>query len=667
MFTVVIAEKKHIDSIKEYNVFLQPLMAEGNIAYCEWRPEEPTLADAVPQLTDIVARRRDWRVIVLCDEQGLNRKNPFNIVEYEAPVFTPIAEFQNEADIVEHRRQYLEEVRVRKFRAFEQAAQEPLTRLMTHLCAAPLVMPGKNRAAEEDPDFAEYLAENLRKQELRAQIINGEKLCISQPAEVICVAKRTYKQQGHDLDHIWDAHEDHNYSRFYDWNLYFDKMRYLVFDILPKDHQDYQLDYIRYLYTMILLAKHDIPASVLRPNRVFTMQCENDEDALVELLALYDTKLAETATALSEKANEVKKTEKPRLSDHDAKMLFCSNITIPVSAGKDISYQDLYAEPKSVGLATDHPEDEFSSWNHTFQKSRKTLQKIMKQPRRSIKSAALDARRMNHVDLDKAFMLNEFQADDVREYTAEEELRMVSVKTVDLHDAEQYDEQMENQNRAILHEIETRMTGKATVALSLTCLGLYLVGFMPLLLNNLSTRENLLWASVIILSALFGLAVTILVTILLFRRSLRKQYREFNHIMRGIDNEIHGSLAQYSKYLSHVCNVMRGFSVINFLDRKEDPDLRRIRVYEKHLADIRRIREELREVFGPYVFALPGTRVEKVEAYQYDFNRAVDFPYPLPCGESMKSRIEFMQPGITVQVPFRFVRKITVRREELYD
>jgi len=667
MFTVVIAEKEHIDSIGEYDVFLKPLMNEGNFAFCEWRPEETTLSEAVPHLTDVVGRRRDWRVIVLCDERGLNRKNPFEVVEYKAPEFVPLLEFNAEEEMYEHRRKYLELVRETKFRAFEQAAQQPLTRLMTHLCQAPLVTRGKNRAAETDPDFAEYLAENRRKEELREQIINGEKLSISQPGEVICIAKRTCVQPGHDMDHIWKAHEDYNYSRFYDWNLYFDKMRYLVFDILPKDHQDYQLDYIRFLYSLVLLAKHEIPTGVLRPNRVFTLLCENDEDALVKLLALYDAKLAETTTILSEKVNEIRRMERPRLSDQDAKMLFCSNVNIPVTAGKEVSYQDLYADPASVGISTDHPGDEFRDWEYTYQTSRKTLHKILKQPRRAIRSAAADTRRMNQANLDQAAILNEFQADDVRDYTAEEELNMVSVETLDLHDTERYDRQMEASCREIRQEIKTRMTRKTTVTLSLLCIGLYLVGFLPLLFNNLSSRENLKWSAVVIAAGLVLLGLVILITLLAFRSSLRKLYHSYNHLMRGIDEEIHGSLGQYSKYLSHACNVMRGFSVTNYLDRKEDPDALQIRVYEKHMSDIRRIREELRELFGPYVFNLSGAVPETVDAYPYDFSRPVDFPYPVPCTEGMKGQIEFMQPGVTVQVPIRFVKRLAVRREELYD
>lgn len=672
MFTVVIAEKEHIDSIREYSVFLKPFIDDAHVEFCEWRPEEDALADSVPHLVETVAREREWRAIVLCDAAGMERKNPFDRVEFTPPVFVPL-DSEDEEEVKEHRREYLEQLKQAKFRAFDQAARQPLTRLMTRLCAGPLVTKNKNsRTAEymnpiELLDYTEYQAESARKQELREQIIAGEKPGISLPAEVLCVARRTYTEQEYDINTSWVSHEDIQYSRFYDWNLYFDKMRYLIFDILPRDNQDYEFDYIRFLYAIMILANNDTPSGVLRPNRVFCLDCENDEDALVRLMSLYDAKLAQTGSVLSSKVNEIQNAEKARLSDRDARMIFCSNINVPVTVSQEVDRGGLYADPGALGLSTDCPKDEYGEWDRTYLNSRKTLHRLLKQPRRALKSAAADMRRLNHVDMDKAGILNEFQAEDVKEYTGEEELNMVSVVTPNLFDTERYEEQMTEHNRAIHRKIETRMTRKTTIALGLAALGLYLIGFLPLLFNNLSDAENTMWSLAIMGAAVLLLAGVSVVCLLFLRGGLRELYRSFNRLMHGINGEIDGSLALFSRYLSHACNVMRGFSVLNFLARNEDPDTMRIRVLKKHLADIRRTREELREVFGRYVVENADIDPNKVDAYLYDFSRAVDFPYPVPYSEGMKCQIEFMQPGNTVQVPVNFVKRITVRREELYD
>jgi hypothetical protein len=48
VFTVVISEQVHLDSIKEYGAFLKPFLKNSNIAFCQWNPEGRTLQEAVP-------------------------------------------------------------------------------------------------------------------------------------------------------------------------------------------------------------------------------------------------------------------------------------------------------------------------------------------------------------------------------------------------------------------------------------------------------------------------------------------------------------------------------------------------------------------------------------------------------------------------------------------
>ena len=116
MFTVVIAEKEHIDNIQEYKVFLKPFIDDARVEFCEWRPEENSLADSVPHLEQTVARHSKWRAIVLCDESGLEKKNPFELVEFTPPVFTPLSEEEDEDEVVAHRRRYLEQLQKEKFK-----------------------------------------------------------------------------------------------------------------------------------------------------------------------------------------------------------------------------------------------------------------------------------------------------------------------------------------------------------------------------------------------------------------------------------------------------------------------------------------------------------------------------------------------------------------------
>lgn len=676
LFTVVIAEQEHIDSIKQCQVFLQPFLDQSRMAFCPWYPEEPTLADSVPRLAECVAGHQQWRAVVVCGEEGLTNQNPFDVVPFHAPPKSPETVWDDEAEGTEDGlpgrpsqqalRDYLSQLRQAKFQAFALAAQQPLTRLMTRLCQWPLVTRGKNNASE-DPEFAEYLAENARKQELREEIIGEEKLNLSLPQEVICIAKRTYTQQESDINTVWTPNEDIQYSRFYDWNMYFDKMRYLFYDILPKEHRDYGFDYLKFLYVLLIVACNETPAGVLKPNRVFRLGCDNNEEALRDLLAQYDAKLANTSAELEQRIRQIQTSEKARLSDRDAKQIFCANINVPVLLSQEIDRTDLYAKPEELGLATDCPESEEHGWSGTYLTSRRTLQRLLKMPRRALKSAVTDLRRLNQVDLDRAWNLNEFQVEDVQEYTSDAELNMVSAVTPDLSDTERYDAEMAEHDKAIRRKIDTRMTRGTTLALGISVLVLYLLGFLPLLLSNFNDPASRTRALLLMGGALGVLVLTGLVCLFFLRWALRKRYRAYNDLMGRINMDLDQAAIQYSHYLSQACNVMRGFQVLNFRSQTGDPDTMRVRVLKKHMADIKRIREELREVFGVYIDSWTAGDEGASGAYSYDFTRTVDFSYPVPYTDGMRCQIEFMQPGSTIQVPVDFIRRITVRREELYD
>lgn len=653
MFTVVIAEQEHISAIEEFHMFLQPFLASTQVAFCQWIPDGAALDDMVPQLRKTVNRREEWRAIVVCDEGGLKQQNPFNRV-----VYTPPQHQQGQSQ-----EEYLDTVWQRKREAFDLAAQQPLTRLMSYLCQGPLISVEKGQTYQ-DPEFALYQKEAEYKQELRRAITAGCELEISAPAQVLCLAKRTYVDEERALRTLWTSHVDHQYSRFYDWNLYFDKMRYLVFDILPKNHENYTFDYIRFLYGLLLLANHEVPQSSLQPRRLYILNSEDDEQRLRELFGRYEGKLAATDEVLTQQIRQLENRTRRRLSDQEAEAIFCAHVTVPVTMIREFEETDLYVDHRGLGLATDCPTSELSVWSTGHDRSRKALHRFMKQPRRAVKRAADDVRNLNHVDLDRVGELNRFQLEDVAEYIQTEELSMVTTPTRSLTDISDYEVQLDEAAQEVEKKIDARMTRKTTIALGALALGLFLVGFLPSILKNSGETSETMGAIWLTVGALGLLAVIGLVGLYVLRRALKRKFSQYNAAMQGLVEEVTSVTRLFSKYLSHGCNVMRGYQVLNKFQSHEDPEVGQIKVLKKHRMDILRCREELHEVFGRFLTQPP---VEPQTPYQYDFHRPVDYPYPLPHEENRDAQIEFVQPGHVISVPVDFVRRVTIRMEELYD
>ena len=656
MFTVVISEQIHLDGIKEYGTFLKPFLKNDKIAFCQWNPEGRTLQEAVPGLYPTVSRHERWRMIVLCDEEGLDRKNPFDLVPYEDPARTADME-DGEFFALRH------QVRVA---AYREAAKKPLVRLMTWMCRPPLVNDDVNNAQELDPEFAEYIALSREKETLRSAICGDYIPEISLPAEVICLAKRCYDKEAYDIQNAWVAHQDMQYSRFYDRNLYFDKMRYLVFDILPKNHQNYVLDYIRFLYSLMVLAGNETPLAALSPNRVYVLHCQNDESALRELLGRFEGKLLCTEAKLKAEISKLENAVKPRLSDQDAQQIFCANMNIPVSDTSTFNIDPLYISPEGLGLAVDCPEDEGKRWETGYQTSRKTLQRYLKTPLRALRKTTSELHRVKKADLDEAGRLNEFQLEDVETFTAEEELKMVATKTMDLQNVQQHTKAADAQDKAVRSVIERRMPKKWTIILGLLALVCYVIGFVPMFFWNLEAENGTLLSLAFFLAGGVAMAATAFITLFFLRRPLRVAYGEYNHTMKGVVDAVEGSLGDYSRYLTHACNMMRGHSVLNFCRETEDPDNAKIRVLKKHAMDVCRVHMELKEIFSPFLPA-NAEEVDAENAYHYDFFRPVDYEYPIPFMDEQKKTIDFLQPGNLVEVPVDFIKYLSIRREELYD
>ena len=683
MFTVVIAEEEHIAAIREYRMFLNPFLDASRVAFCPWYPAEDTLEHIVPDLVQTVSTKTQWRAVIVT-EQGREQKNPFDLVPYTAPIEPEMDSEKDPETVLQLLETYYTQLQQAKFAAFTQASEMPLTRLAAHFCQLPLTATGNSLPTEEElaeqeriegkrkldlrkflMEFRENVAESQRKKEIFERITGGKELPVAQPAEILCVSTRTFRDESFDISTAWTPHTELLYSNFVDWNLYFEKMRYLVFDILPRNHQGYRADYLRFLYVLLVLAVNGTPSDCLKPGRVYRLDCENDEQALSRLLGSYDAKLACTAQHLRQEIYRIEQQQKERLSDREASAIFCSDINVPVQPSAEFRQSSLFANSREYGLAGDCPADERGVWRNAYNQSESALHMLLKQPRRALKKATEGIRDVNKADVTHADQLNDFQKEDIREYTDKEEMRMVSMDIVNVYDTDRYRAMMEQADKAVRKKIATRMAKKTTLILGITALVLFLFGFLPFIFSSLNDTESSTYALLLTLGAIGALALIAFVCLLFLRHGLTRLVRRFNAVMHDIDAEISTLMKRFSEYLSHACNMMRGYSVLNYCDIRVEPKAMLIRILKKHVSDIEQTREEIRGVFT-------GVTDWDVSdgaptPFDYDFTRPVDFQFPIPYTEGMQRQIEYLQSGSTIRVPVDFIRRITARREELYD
>ncbi|MBR3460425.1 MAG: hypothetical protein IKH21_06505, partial [Clostridia bacterium] len=488
---MLIADKNCLERIEEFSRFLSPLIDKTKIAFCEWHPYANSFETAVPSLAQTVNKHDRWRALIITGDDSIHKKNPFDTVGRTWPdkqSFLAEVTIQksgdDEADYAAYKKaldektdEYYNIVRKAKFEAFELAAKQPLTRLVTYLCRPPMVSAGITDAAD-DPEFNEYQLEHARKQMLREAIINGEKISISLPSELICIAKRTCNNNEYDIPVSWVPHVDHEYSKFGDRNMYFDEMLYFVYDILPRNHRKYRQDFVKFISTVLIIAQNELPKGAVRTHRVYLLKCENDEQALKDMLSYYNGKLSVTIASLERSINELSSTQKTVISDSEANAIFCSGITVPVTMDQSIDTRELYANKKAYGLSQDCPNDEYNTWAGQFEASRRTLRHMLKQPRRAVKVAVSSFKELSVAETEKAMLINEFQLEDLEEHIAAEELSMIETETSDIFDSEGIEKEMHVFDKKVRRKIDTRMKKVTTLLVGFAAIVLLAVGFL---------------------------------------------------------------------------------------------------------------------------------------------------------------------------------------------
>lgn len=693
MFTVVIAEQEHINNIEKYDLFLKPFADKQHTKILRWNREGRSFRECIPGLEDVVVHHKEWRAVVLCGQESIGQKNPFDIVACDLPKKPENADDGTEEGyelLVEYYRQ----VRETKFAAYEQAIKRPLTRLMTYLCEPPLATGGFNhelsrmtgeemlrRQGFEDEDYQrqkrkldarqleyqEYVEEAKKKEKLRKALVGSELCDIIHPRQVICIALRTKDVQEHDLKEQWKPHVNHQYNRFYDWNLYFDKMRYLVFDILPRENKRYEVDYLRFLSSVMLFANNELPPDGLRPNLVYSLNCHHDDQALEKLLLEYDAKLTLTDEMLERSAAEQAMVAGGKLSDSEVERIFCADVNVPVSTNADFDRSGLYASSNGIGLSSDCPGSEYTKWEHEFAEAKYTLGRFLKQPRRALQKSVDTLHGMSLMPADECARLDDFQVEEIAEHVYDEELAMIDTPTRSVYDVDRYYKRMDDVNAEVENQLEKRMTRKRTVALGLTTLLVYLTGFVPMLAGNIRSGNTGLAMALAALSLLL-LATVAMICLCCLRWELVRLIRKFNLVMREIESDIDAAMTQFSRYLSHACGVMRGYSVLSNCREADKPGQRAVRLIRKHQQDIRRQRAAIRETFGGVVLQWGrNPELATQQPYGFDFTKMKDYVYPMPYREALKRKVEFIQSGNMIEAPVNFIDRIEVRLEELYD
>lgn len=696
MFTVLIAEKEHIDAIQQKNrLFFEPFLENKDLAFCCWNPAGQNLQDSVPGLQDAVGRRNDWRAVIInnCTVESSKQRNPFDIVEHSevdslnAPTSQPRQD--EPLDTWESDwKEYYNALTVKKESIYKSALEYPLQKLATWLCFRPEdYIHNEVQEKKDVHDWAmeklgrddikpsvklemlereQYKRELRLKEKLRRAFVDEKYLNINYPSEVYCISPRSAENNYFDPDAYWNIRQDSQYSSFADRNMYFDRMRFMVYDMLSSTHRDFRSNYIRFLASVLIFISNPIPGSAMQARHLYRLDVESNDAPLCTLVTSYDRKLSATFDVIENEMEKIKSEIPGELTDKAAEALFCSPKDVSVLLDDSCDPEKVFAE-KDYGLFFDSPENEHHKWNRDYNESKKALSYIIKQQFRAVKKSVSQMHLSCEISDVNISRLTPLQIEDVREYTNTAEDKMVSLIPSDLSDTTLYTKRMDEASENVRKIINHRMTRKTGVILSAICFGLYLICFLPFLFANNGTLQTVTTAIILIAASLGVLATILLVSLFVMRSSVINAVRSFNNTAHEIMNDIQSSMKQFSKYLSALCNVRRGYAVQNYAEKNVDEYTKSLRIRRRHQEDIRRRRAFILENYSDYLGDRSCCDETMSRPYDYDFDQTTEYAYPAPFLAGDHRQIEFISSGNFVTVPSSYVTRILVRMERIYE
>lgn len=681
IFTAIICDERIINDIHhKYHVYLKPFLETDNLVICKWNPNADTLDEAVPGLREEVRHKKEWRAIIVNDSStwsfdAVNKRNPFDYVD------SFLCEKYKYSSFEEVKR-----ARAAAQRSTELAMTNPLTKLSIWLCGAP-VKKAPALSYEQDAEYFEK-AENpdeyfkrlkqlnlsaaeveydwvraLRYRSLSEKFeLNGELFNAPQAVFALCERAKDVAEEVNAL--AWKSHTEFDYSQFYKDNLYPEKLRYLICDILYLKGSRNETAYFNFLSLLLMLAANDCPSSAIRSNRVYKLAIEIDSDCVKELCVRYKSKLLATNTKIDIISKRIEEQESQPLDNSTAEERFETSVTVPIELMTHENRENLMAQYKGIGLSKDCPGNEYEYWDDQYNAIGKFFIRFLREPRRAVKKAARkDFHAMNRIDDESALQLNEYQLEDIAFILDEEERKMVSTVTARLYDTTEYKEKMEQADKDIRRGIGQRMTRRKTIRVGLIAGLAYLLGFLPLIFGDVNNMASVSFSFLLTCAAVFAFLGVGMVFLFVLRHRLINRFKHFNYVMSGIIRDIERSVETFSVYLSHACNVMREFSVLTF---KEKSYKKKQNILLNHKRLINNKIKEVEGLFAAYAESDGVDYYAEEQPYDFDFLEPVDYEYDMPYN-SIAKEVEFMQAGNTVLVPVDYIKAVTLVREELYD
>lgn len=649
MYTVLIQSKRTLDCLQQFYPLLSENIESDNIGVCQWIESGATVDTAMPELYDLISRKRAWKAVIVCSEfDDVNTKYPADVV--------------NPYDFLENKER--EGLTIVNGEVVD--CEAPLIRLTHMLGGIPSPEP-KFKATVIEPEnrvprmeFHPVDDDETATQKKAYGAWNEENMFKGLPPTEIILVKVRKASASKDMYSLvsssWQVHTEADSSEFWKRNLYPHNCRFLVFDMEQRGVMKQQSDLFRLWIGILLISKNDIDPNVLQAHRLYSLNILLDENALAESFQQTINKLNMAKYQLEK---SIAKDEE-NISEVDAPI---PDYTI----GVPVSFQlpkisDIHFDSSDYGLTGGIGSGDMTAWETYSKKAKRELQVLVQSTDRTLDQAASRLRdRCEYSEVDVA-PLTQYQVEDFNVSLSKVYKEMLEQQEALPARISDVEEEIDEANTKVRNAIIQRMTGgQASLALGITIASIILCLIPGLFFSQ---SKIVVGFAMLISAVLLGLAG--LLVLVSQKKALVKLAKDFQMVFQNVVGEISHNASAFSDFLSSVASHIHGRSYLNTMEKNRQKRDSSYYFKQKHVKAIDiflsklslwssalHVKVDLKSVDAIDLIDDLGGEVDYDSLYSFDVGK--DFTVPL-------NRI-----GVDINSPFGFVERIEIEREEVYD
>ncbi|MBQ2827807.1 MAG: hypothetical protein IJF20_01045 [Clostridia bacterium] len=672
MFTVIIQSKRSSDLMKDYKFLFKPFVDDGLISFCDWNESGTDVRSSVPDLYNVVKGKKEWRALILntdsvYDYKGVlcpDRRNPFDYSDvdseelpHESPVpiirLTHIIGGYASAQTKEFEKafEYIDEESGEKIRLREsELTDDEIHQLsIDHYDTLTSVYMEK----DEDPERAR----------LQEKMVEKYSFTDIRPSEIMLVAtkKKVEDNEKARIVESWKNHLEMTSSSFWERNKYPNNCRFLFYDITNTDNSMYQKELTEFWLSVLTLATNKIAASTLQAYRLYRLHIDVSNEELAKLLNAHLNKMNSAYAFIKEQLKL-----RPEYSfDEDEDVV--KRQTIPVTI-ENCDERDLFMNFRNVGLCRDCPDDENAFWVTELRRKKDSLDKYLKSPRRAINKSANRLKFKTESFVGETYELDRFQIEDVKEIMDDLENKIMSSGVENVVDKKKIDEEIVKVDKKVRKEISFRMRKNTAIIGGLIILSIIFAGFIPYLIQCAGISEKNLFAGlglvlgVLVLSACGGL-----VALFIQRKHIVSVMKSFNTLMRNVANKVRTYASKFETYFSDICTFMKARSILDGINTNKENAFSKYSLLNVHKLALQAAIGRDNEWLSSYGVQ----RVDEMIPAVTSFFKTEEIPkenslYYFTVNYD-ENDIPINSTGDYVTAPYKFVEKLWIEREDLFD